>query len=90
MLVLRYRKSAIRDMRRLPEDVAQTIHQKLEVIAANPWHHGSGVKKLKGHPAFRLRVGNWRAIFELHGEVLAVVRVTSRGKRTSHDGAEPK
>ncbi|MGZ9074130.1 MAG: type II toxin-antitoxin system RelE family toxin [Rhodoplanes sp.] len=80
MLVLRYRKSAMKDMRRLPEDVAQTIHQKLGVIAANPWHHGSDVKKLKGHPAFRLRVGNWRAIFEIHdGEVLEVVRVTSRG-----------
>ena len=56
----------MRDMRHLPNDIAKSIHKKLEAIAADPWHHGSDVKKLNGQTAFRLRVGAWRAIFEIH------------------------
>ncbi len=37
------------------------------------------VKKLQGRAGFRLRVGNWRVIFDENGEVLDVLDVDSRG-----------
>ena len=37
------------------------------------------VKKLQGRAGFRLRIGNWRVIFDENGEVLDVLDVDSRG-----------
>ena len=38
-------------------------------------------KKLEGEPYFRLRVGNWRIIFERHDvvKIIAVERIKPRG-----------
>jgi len=39
------------------------------------------IKKLEGEPCFRLRVGNWRVIFERHDNVkiIAIEKIKPRG-----------
>lgn len=38
------------------------------------------VKKLKGQPYYRLRVGDFRVLFDRNGEVLLIVKIDNRGR----------
>lgn len=70
-----YSKSALKDLRKMPGKDAKAITAKLAKYAET----GEGdVKKLQGRPEYRLRHGNWRALFEINGDVI-VIRVAARG-----------
>ncbi len=68
-------RQAAKDLRSMPEKDAAAVLDKLEAYAAS----GVGdVVELKGQTGtFRLRHGDWRAIFEIVGHVL-VLRVAHR------------
>jgi mRNA interferase RelE/StbE len=57
------------------------VHAKVAALAGDPLAPNNNVKALAGRPGFRLRVGDWRVIYQLdHGlRVLAVERVGPRG-----------
>jgi mRNA interferase RelE/StbE len=38
------------------------------------------VKKLQGEPGYRLRVGDYRVIFDRDGNVLMIIKIDSRGQ----------
>ena len=54
--------------------------EKIEQLAGNPFVV-SNVKKLAGRDGYRLRVGDWRVIYEVHGDrlVIYVLAVAPRG-----------
>lgn len=70
-----FTKSATKDLRKLPGADAAAIIAKLSAFAET----GAGdVKKLAGSEnEYRLRHGNWRALFEIEDGVI-VVRVAHR------------
>jgi mRNA interferase RelE/StbE len=76
-----YRQEAARVLLKIPRNIAQLIREKLEQLAHDPTAPNPNVKPLKGEPAFRLRVGDWRVIYELrHNElVVLVLRIGPRG-----------
>jgi len=47
----------------------------------NPDHAGLDIKKLQGEPYFRLRVGQWRIIFDRDNEVkiISIEKIKPRG-----------
>lgn len=57
------------------------IAEKLEQLGRNPDDSSLDIKKLEGEPYFRLRVGNWRIIFERHDvvKIIAVEKIKPRG-----------
>jgi mRNA interferase RelE/StbE len=57
-------KPAIRTLRRIPANAARLIRQKVDQLANDPMK-ASNVKPLRGRPGYRLRVGDWRVVFEL-------------------------
>jgi mRNA interferase RelE/StbE len=61
-------KPALRALRRSPANVARLIRAKLDQLAADPTMLRRNVKALRGRPGYRLRVGDWRVIFELDHE----------------------
>lgn len=64
-----YKRTAKRAMDRLPIGDRDALHGKLSHYAAT----GEGdVKKLVGGEEYRLRHGDWRAIFILDGDVVVV------------------
>lgn len=66
---VRYSKSARKDLRKLPAKDCAAILAKFETYAKT----GIGdVKKLTGRNDFRLRHGQWRAIFEMVDGILVV------------------
>ena len=76
-----YRKDAARALLMIPRSTAQLIREKLKRLAQDPTAPNPNVTPLKGEPAFRLRVGDWRVIYELqHGELIVLVlRIGPRG-----------
>lgn len=75
-----YSKDALRTLRRMPANVSALVRSKIEQYAADPASLANNVKVLKGEPGvFRLRVGDWRVLFNEDGEVVAIVRIAPRG-----------
>lgn len=69
-----FTRTAMRDLRKLPNKDRRSILEKLQVYSET----GQGdVKKLKGRSEYRLRHRNWRALFEVEGNMI-VVRVAHR------------
>ena len=74
-----YGKLAIRALRRIPNDVAARIRAKVGEYATSPASQANNVKKLRGMPGYRLRVGDWRVVFDEDDAVIDVVNVGPRG-----------
>ena len=73
---------AKRTMGRLPENIRDTIDAKIEALAADPTAANNNVKPLHGEPGFRLRIGDWRVLYEIdHQRRLVQVRsIRNRGE----------
>lgn len=76
-----YTKQALRTIRRLPNNLKERIRQKLLLIAEEPYAQHNNVTKLQNRSGYRLRVGDWRVIYEIEDERLKIIvmRVASRG-----------
>ena len=57
------------------------IVAKIEEVSANPYASNNNLTKLQGRDGYRLRVGDWRVIYELHDDRLTmlVLEVGPRG-----------
>ena len=73
-------KNATRTMRKLPKNIRSNIDLKLSALAADPMAVNNNVRPLQSVPGFRLRVGNWRVLYEIdHSQ--RYVRVRHIGPR---------
>lgn len=79
MYKVAYSKKALRDIRNIPENEARRIRAKIDDYAKDATTQVHHVKKLKGREGYRLRVGNWRVIFDVDGTVMGVLEVGARG-----------
>lgn len=81
---LEYSNESRKVLKRMPADVSALIESKLALLALlaqNPYAPNNNVKKLRGRDAYRLRIGDWRAIYELEEKTITlyVVTVAPRG-----------
>jgi mRNA interferase RelE/StbE len=72
-------KSVRKELDRLSDDVAQKILTRLATLETNP--RPADVKKLKGRTAWRIRVGDYRVIYEIHDRVLQIIVITVGHRR---------
>ena len=63
----------------MPANVATTVRAKIDQYATDPASLVNNVTRLKGRTGSRLRVGDWRVIFDEHGAVLEILDVGPRG-----------
>ena len=75
---LEFTTGADRQFRNLPKDVQERLTPSVDALLRNP--RPPGIKKLKGEDAYRLRVGDYRIIYEIHDKrrVVLVVSVDHR------------
>jgi len=72
------RPAAVKDLDAMSPDVAQRVLAKIE-LARNDL--AGNVKRLTNFtPEYRLRVGDWRVLFEVAGSRIVVHRVMHRSK----------
>jgi mRNA interferase RelE/StbE len=74
-------KDANKTLRRMPRNLSDLIVTKIENLAADPYAPNNNVRALAGRPGYRLRVGDWRVIYDLDDRlrILAVERIAPRG-----------
>ena len=68
-------------LRRLPNNVAKIIVGKINQLAENPHAPNNNITRLTGEPGYRLRVGNWRVLYEIDDNLLVIeiIKIGPRG-----------
>jgi mRNA interferase RelE/StbE len=78
-----FRPSARRDLKALPREILQRISRKIDSLADNP--RPPGVEKLSGSEySYRIRVGDYRILYEIQDEILLVLIVRVRHRREAY------
>lgn len=60
-----------------------TIMEAINALAENPRPYG--YKELKGEDAFRVRVGDYRIVYEIHDDILLVYVIRIRHRKEAYD-----
>ena len=77
--------SAAKSLARLPVDLQQRIVRALETLAGDPRPHG--VVKMAGDDnLWRVRVGDFRIVYEIHDDVLLVLVLRIGHRREVYRG----
>ena len=73
---------AAKMLHRAPREVATAIRKKLDQLAADPFAANLDMKKLQNRSGYRLRVGDWRIIYEIQKAqvVIMVLKIAPRGE----------
>ena len=71
MFNLRISQAAAKSLRKAPREVAARIRARLDELAEDPFA-APNVRKLTGHPGYRLRVGDWRVLYLVERGVLVI------------------
>jgi mRNA interferase RelE/StbE len=81
MYEILFTKQADRALRKMSRNTARLIREKLNQLTQDPYAHNPNVTRLQGRPGYRLRVGDWRVIYELEDDrlVILVLKVAPRG-----------
>ena len=74
-----YTRLALKQLLAIPGPTAARIRSKIEQYAADPASLAGNVLKLQGREGYRLRVGDYRVIFDDDGSVLDILNVGPRG-----------
>jgi mRNA interferase RelE/StbE len=77
-----YTSQAARSLLKMPRNTANLIRQKLGQIANDPFASIPNAKKLQDRPGYRLRVGDWRVIYEINPNEVAIIvmKIAPRGE----------
>ena len=73
-------RTAQKQLDKLPESVADTLLEAIELLAIDP--RPDGCKKLKGRLGYRIRKGNYRILYDVQDAVL-IVEVIAIGHRSA-------
>lgn len=75
------KKQAKKALQNVPHPDKTRITEKIVLLGDNPDNKSLDIKKLQGEPYFRLRVGQWRIIFDRDNEVkiISIEKIKPRG-----------
>jgi len=79
--VVKTSKAFLKEMDELPTDIALEIAKALKILELSPLPSGTSlIKKLKGFipPLYRLRVGDYRVLYRITGNEVAILKVIDR------------
>jgi mRNA interferase RelE/StbE len=69
--------SARRDFEKMPRKAQQALARKIDLLAVDA--QAAGEEKLAGHEGlFRIRAGDYRAVYERGGDTIMILRLGDR------------
>ena len=76
-----YKKTAAKALLKMPKQLAGRFLAAIEQLADDPKSEKLDIKPLSGRDAYRLRIGQWRAIYRIENDrlVIEVLRIGPRG-----------
>lgn len=76
MYSVKFTKRALKELNQLPKDARNSVIESLELLQVNPYAEILQVKKLRGQRnLYRIRIGNYRVIYEIYGGMLVIIVV---------------
>lgn len=76
MFQIDWKENALRELEKLESIISRRIVKAVDDMAENPFT--KDVKKLKGQDIFRLRVGDYRVLFDICRDLITIVKVGHR------------
>lgn len=75
-----YRVLAERQLMRLDLTVQKRVVIAIDKLADNP--RPAGCRKLSGRPGYRIRVGDYRVVYDIHDQIVTVeiIEIGHRGR----------
>jgi mRNA interferase RelE/StbE len=82
---IEFKRTAMKELASLDPLAQRRIKEKIDTLAENP--RPQGTIKLKGHSsAWRLRVGDYRIVYEIHDNILVVVVLRTAKRSDVYSG----
>jgi mRNA interferase RelE/StbE len=80
MYTIQFTRQTVKALRKMSTNEAALIRLKIQELALNPFAVPN-VKSLAGRPGYRLRIGDWRVIFEVaqSEQVISILKIAQRG-----------
>ena len=81
MHAIEFTKQAAQALKAMPRNMAITIREKINALAVDPYAPNPSARKLAGRDGYRLRVGDWRVLYQIEDRrlVIVVLAVKPRG-----------
>lgn len=79
-MALVFSRDAVRALLAMPRKDAERLRERLDAIAAAPADRHPAVEAMQGKPPgrFRVRQGDWRAVFRIDDADVVVERIGNR------------
>ncbi len=74
MFRIEWTKKSLDELDKLEQTITRRIIKKVDELINKPLD----IKKLKGEKAYRLRVGDYRVIFDIRGDAIFILKVGHR------------
>jgi mRNA interferase RelE/StbE len=82
MYLILIERAAQKELSRIELAYQNRIIEAIRSLSKNP--RPSGVKKLTGRPAWRIRIGPYRVIYEIHDDRLVILVITISHRREAY------
>jgi mRNA interferase RelE/StbE len=66
-----FKKSAQKSLEQLPKVVIKKVSEKIDNLSENP--RPLGCKKLEGRDGYRIRIGDYRVLYEINDTTITVL-----------------
>ena len=76
MFYIEWKEDAIRNLHKFPSITAKRIFSKVDDLKKDPFL--KDIKRLKGSNTYRLRVGDYRVLFEIFKDKIIILKVGHR------------
>lgn len=80
-----YTADAIKALTNMDRTIARRIEAKISALAEAPRAPNNNVKQLTGVEGYRLRVGDWRVVYNLKHEILTVMVIKAGHRREVYE-----
>ena len=76
MFNIEWKEEAIKELKRLERNLSSRIYKKVESLRGN--FNSADIKRLQNSNLFRLRIGDYRILFEINKEIITILKVGHR------------
>ena len=83
MYTIIYENAALKQLDKLPQNIANRIRAKINEFEENPRPHGC--LKLTGFEAYRIRIGDYRVIYNIEDSILTITVIKISHRRDVYE-----
>jgi len=76
MFKIEWKERAIRELSKLEKSISLRIYKKVEELREN--FNQPDARRLKNSSLFRLRVGDYRVLFEIENNIITILKIGHR------------